>query len=101
MRTVPTIRLFPFYPRDAVLAGRTVTGETVFYSYRTAEPDLRGGANWAVAQGPPQKNSKKYYLRKHKNTFWKLIIWNLKNHSSYSDLYILHSILVNTDILTG
>jgi len=37
-------------------------------------PDLRA-ANWAVAQGPPQlrglhkKNSKKYYLMKHKNTF--------------------------------
>ena len=38
-------------------------------------PDLGGGANWAVAQGPPQvrglqkKTVKKYYLRKHKNTF--------------------------------
>jgi len=34
--------------------------------------DLREGANWAIAQGPPQlrslhtKNSKNYYLRKHK-----------------------------------
>jgi len=40
-------------------------------------PDLSGGrgANWALAQGPPaqlrglHKNSKKYYIRKHKNTF--------------------------------
>jgi len=42
----------------------------------SAGPDLRG-ANWAVAQGPPQlrgfhkKTVKNYYLRKHKNTFTK------------------------------
>jgi len=41
-------------------------------------PDLRGG--WAVAQGPSQlrglhkKTVKNYYLRKHKNTFFKLKI---------------------------
>jgi len=41
-------------------------------------PDLReGGANWAVAQGPPQKAVKKCYLRKHRY-FLKLIIWNTK-----------------------
>jgi len=44
----------------------------------SAGPDLGRGANWAVVQGPPQlrastktvKNT--YYLRKHKNTFYKV-----------------------------
>jgi len=41
-------------------------------------PDLREGANWAVTQGPPKlrglhkKTVKSYYLRKHKNTFYKV-----------------------------
>jgi len=47
-------------------------------------PDLRAGANWAVAQRPPQlrglhkKTVKNYFLRKHKKYFLKLIMWNKK-----------------------
>jgi len=30
----------------------------------------------STTKEPPQKNSKNYYLRKHKKYFLKLIIWN-------------------------
>ena len=38
-------------------------------SKHTVRAGFKGSANWAVAQGPPQKTVKNYYLRKNKNTF--------------------------------
>ena len=46
-----------------------------FDAERQSGPDLKGGGKLgscpraSTTKGPPQKNSKKYYPRKHKNTF--------------------------------
>jgi len=55
---------------------------TPSFSVKQAGSDVRGGLGScpgaSTTKGPPQKNSKKYYIRKHKKYFLKLIIWNKK-----------------------
>jgi len=60
-----------------------------YIEFSSPRPDLREG-KLGSCPGPPQlwgastKNSKKYYLRKHKNISSKLIIRNKKMMSHYS-----------------